>query len=328
MIKYVLILLFIASCSQDPAMVQYGGDKFFGYNKALENEYKPVHVYPSSVVARPGMSIAEIAFLNKVDVTDVMQINNIKAKDFIFNEEMRIYLPNYIIHQVSFGEDILKISRRYGVKIDIIKSHNVIAVNSSLKPGQKLKIYVKRKSHFVKKEDLIATSDQKKHDITAQKSIAVKQNNILSKKTITQKYENKSNAQKKSLDHPKTKSGFIWPVKGKIISPFGKLDKGVKNTGINIGSKLHKPIIAVQNGEVAFAGSGVPGFGKLIIIKHANGWHSSYGHQHDNAVSKGEKVKMGDIIAYAGKSGNVKDVQLFFSLQKNKRPVDPMKYLP
>lgn len=112
-----------------------------------------------------------------------------------------------------------------------------------------------------------------------------------------------------------------------MISWYGKKDSGYHNDGVNIRVKEGTPIRASENGVVSYVGNEMRSFGNLILVSHADGYVTAYGHTKKSAVSKGEAVKKGDIIAYAGSSGNVTESQLHFEIRKRGRAVNPTKYL-
>jgi murein DD-endopeptidase MepM/ murein hydrolase activator NlpD len=118
--------------------------------------------------------------------------------------------------------------------------------------------------------------------------------------------------------------GFRWPAKGRVIAGFGGTSA---NEGINIALPEGTPVKAAEDGTVAYAGSDVKGYGKLVLIRHDNGYVSAYAHNGEIAVKHGEKVKRGQAIAKSGQSGNVTSPQLHFEIRKGATPVDPTRYL-
>ncbi len=118
--------------------------------------------------------------------------------------------------------------------------------------------------------------------------------------------------------------GFRWPAKGRVIAGFGGTSA---NEGINIALPEGTPVKAAEDGTVAYAGSDVKGYGKLVLIRHDNGYVSAYAHNGEIAVKHGEKVKRGQAIAKSGQSGNVTSPQLHFEIRKGAQPVDPMPHL-
>lgn len=123
-------------------------------------------------------------------------------------------------------------------------------------------------------------------------------------------------------------TGFKWPINGKIISYFGSNDNGTKNDGIYIETQLNKPVKATASGTVIYAGQDLEQYGNLLIISHKDQYFSAYAHLSELKVTKNSKIQAGDIIALTGDTGNISSPQLYFSLRKNKTPVDPLKYLP
>ena len=123
---------------------------------------------------------------------------------------------------------------------------------------------------------------------------------------------------------PAAAIGFRWPAKGRVIAGFGGTSA---NEGINIALPEGTPVKAAEDGTVAYAGSDVKGYGKLVLIRHDNGYVSAYAHNGEIAVKHGEKVKRGQAIAKSGQSGNVTSPQLHFEIRKGAQPVDPMPHL-
>ena len=121
--------------------------------------------------------------------------------------------------------------------------------------------------------------------------------------------------------------GFIWPLRGKIISTFGGKKNGLVNDGINIAAPNGKPIKAAADGEIVYAGNELAGYGNMLIIRHNNGWASAYAHTQKLRVGLGAKVAQGQIIAEVGETGDVSKSQLHFGLRKDKQAVNPMDFL-
>jgi len=120
---------------------------------------------------------------------------------------------------------------------------------------------------------------------------------------------------------------FRWPVRGRVISPFGSRPNGAKNDGINVAVPEGTSVKASESGVVAYVGNELKGFGNLILIRHADDWVSAYAHNSQTLVTRGEQVRRGQVIAKAGQSGNVTQPQLHFELRKGSKPVDPLQYL-
>lgn len=122
-------------------------------------------------------------------------------------------------------------------------------------------------------------------------------------------------------------ANFLLPVQGRIVSEFGPKSGGLHNDGINIAAPRGTPIRATADGEVAYAGDGLPGFGNLILLRHTDGWTSAYAHADSMAVKRGDPVTRGATIGTVGNTGSVTEPQLHFELRKHDRAVDPKPLL-
>jgi len=118
-------------------------------------------------------------------------------------------------------------------------------------------------------------------------------------------------------------TSFRWPAKGRIIAGFGKTG----NEGINIALPEGASVRAIEGGTVSYVGEEMKDFGKLVVIRHENGYVSVYAHNSDLLVKRGEKVSRGQVIAKSGRSGNVTTPQLHFEIRKGGTPVDPIPRL-
>ena len=120
---------------------------------------------------------------------------------------------------------------------------------------------------------------------------------------------------------------FGWPVSGPIISNFGSDESGGRNDGINIATSLGEPIHAAASGSVIYSGNEVVSYGNLVLIKHTDGYVTAYAHAERILVNRGDTVTKGQVIGYAGKTGDVTSPQLHFEIRHDARPVDPRSLL-
>jgi lipoprotein NlpD len=115
---------------------------------------------------------------------------------------------------------------------------------------------------------------------------------------------------------------WAWPVKGKIMTTFTDANKG-----IDIAGAKGVAVNAAGNGKVIYSGSGLRGYGRLVIIKHNATWFSAYAHNDKIVAAEGQEVKRGQKIAEMG-SSDADQVKLHFEIRKNGKPLDPTKLLP
>lgn len=130
-----------------------------------------------------------------------------------------------------------------------------------------------------------------------------------------------------SAPPPKSGKGFVWPLKGRVVSNFGAKDGGLRNDGINIRAPRGTPVRAAENGVVAYAGNEIRGFGNLLLIKHSGGYVTAYAHNDALLVRRGQRVQRGQKISTVGATGTVANPQLHFEIRKGRRPQDPRTYL-
>ncbi|HVF64823.1 MAG TPA: peptidoglycan DD-metalloendopeptidase family protein [Casimicrobiaceae bacterium] len=117
---------------------------------------------------------------------------------------------------------------------------------------------------------------------------------------------------------------WIWPAKGKLVTGFSDT---ANLKGIDIAGSSGQTIVASAPGRVVYAGSGLRGYGKLVIIKHNNTYLSAYAHNREIVVKEGQQVKRGEKIAEMGNT-DAEQVKLHFEIRRLGRPMDPIKFLP
>ncbi|MCU0819199.1 MAG: peptidoglycan DD-metalloendopeptidase family protein [Beijerinckiaceae bacterium] len=122
-------------------------------------------------------------------------------------------------------------------------------------------------------------------------------------------------------------ANFRWPAQGRVIAGFGAKSASGNNDGINIAVPEGTPVRAAEGGTVIHADDALKGYGKLVLVRHPNGYVSVYAHNGEIKVKRGESVKRGQVIAASGSSGNVTSPQLHFQIRKGSQAVDPMKVL-
>lgn len=143
--------------------------------------------------------------------------------------------------------------------------------------------------------------------------------------------EKKASAEEKvpAVTPVATKSSkFMRPTEGNIISKFGDMQDGVPNDGINIKANLGTSVKAAADGKVIYTGDRLgEEFGNVILVQHDNDLITSYAHLDKIAKKNGARVRCGEVLGTVGKTGDVSSPQLHFEVLKDKKPVDPMKYI-
>jgi lipoprotein NlpD len=118
--------------------------------------------------------------------------------------------------------------------------------------------------------------------------------------------------------------GWMWPTAGKVIAGFSE---SANLKGVDIAGKAGQPVVASAAGKVVYVGSGLRGYGKLVIVKHNNTFLSAYAHNREIVVKEGQQVAKGQKIAEMGDSDS-DQVKLHFEIRRLGKPVDPAKFLP
>ncbi len=116
---------------------------------------------------------------------------------------------------------------------------------------------------------------------------------------------------------------WIWPARGTTLAGFDEL----KNKGVDIAGRAGDPVLAAADGRVVYAGSGLRGYGNLVILKHNNTFLTAYAHNQSLLVKEDQAVKQGQKIAEMG-STDADRVKLHFEIRRQGKPVDPARYLP
>ena len=194
-------------------------------------------------------------------------------------------------HIVRKGETLFSIAWRYGRKTEDLARWNNLGDGSLIYPGQKIRL------------NGPATSSTRRSTAPA-----------------TPRRE--SNPLPDIPDRPPP--DWSWPTQGEISVDFGA--KPGTGTGVLIDGKSGQSIRAAASGDVVYAGSGLIGYGQLIIIKHNDTYLSAYGYNASLLVKEGDRIRKGQQIATMGE-GPERKARLHFEIRRNGKPVDPRQFL-
>lgn len=121
---------------------------------------------------------------------------------------------------------------------------------------------------------------------------------------------------------------FIWPLKGKVVVRFREIYQNMVNKGINIQPSLDRKVVASRSGQVVFCHNDFKGFGKTLILEHADGFMTVYAGLQEVFIKVGDRVSRGAVIAKLGSTPGEKGTYLHFEIRKGHRPQNPVFYLP
>lgn len=226
-------------------------------------------------------------------------------------------------HRVSSGDTLFSIAWRYGLKYEALAKHNGITPPYTIRPSQIIRLDVAAST---------TSGAGRQQAINSASSTASTLHRGTQKSAVTQN-SNNNRQENKTPDAVKSNSKtqvwsapqWRWPVAGPILSSFQ--GNNALNKGIDLGGKLGEPVLAAAGGQVVYSGSGLRGYGKLLIVKHNEILLSAYAHNDKLLVKEGDFVKAGQRIADMGSSGTDR-VKLHFEIRRDGTPVDPLKFLP
>ena len=226
-------------------------------------------------------------------------------------------------HKVSADETLYSIAWRYGLDYRTLAEYNGISPPFTIYPGQVLLL----KPGFQQASKPITPSQEPSNTTTRKPprpSTDPDENTAVGSPRWTKNKASKPSVRstENSVSGP---PNWRWPAEGKVIDVF-EANSGL-NQGIDIRGNLGESVDAAADGHVVYAGSGLRGYGNLVIIKHNDIYLSAYAHNRSLKVAEGDRVKAGQTIAEMGKSSS-DQVTLHFEIRRDGKPVNPMHYLP
>jgi len=225
--------------------------------------------------------------------------------------------PGFV--RVGSGDTIYSIAWRHGLDPRELASWNGIRAPYRIYPGHSLRVTSPPPGRRVVRNQDTGRAVVHK----AVPSVSVRKMQIRNKPKVKTASKKRTAKQKKIVY--KKKLRWQWPTDGKVRVRFKRGDPSRK--GIVLSGRLGQGVKAAEDGTVVYSGSGLIGYGKLLIIKHNKNYLSAYGHNKKLLVKEGDQVKKGTRIAEMGTSGSGKIV-LHFEIRRNGVPVNPLPLLP
>lgn len=229
-------------------------------------------------------------------------------------------------YQVKAGDTLYSIAWASGVDYKKIIEINGIKSPYVIFPGQNLSLVSSASSSSSSEKSTVKanSSARQQNKIDSRHKNGVDSADAQGYRQVKAGQERSSTAQTNPRPYGRVKQ-WLWPTQGKLSGRFSASNLGSK--GIDIKGKFGQAITASADGKVVYAGSGLRGYGELIIIKHSDDFLSAYAHNSAIRVTEGQWVKAGQLIANMGSTGT-DAVKLHFEIRFKGKPVDPMKYLP
>lgn len=297
--RFILImLLFIAGCAQNTRL------------PPIVDQSLPSRAYKNQYVVHRGDTLYSIAFANDLDYRQLADANGLKPPYSLHTgQTLRVRKPPskkaklarvWVASEAARFAKTKKISslKSKGNEANLIKDSRQHAQVQEAQPVRVSAVPTPVKNR------------QKYHEKTPEKGTPAK---------------NISKIQQKDLKSEENcVQCWSWPIRGKVIGHFSPGQLG--NKGIDIAGQLGQPVQAAAQGTVVYSGSGLRGYGNLIIIKHNSRFLSAYAYNYKLKVREGERVEAGQEIATVGRATSGK-LMLHFEIRCDGLPVNPIQYL-
>ncbi|XOZ34743.1 peptidoglycan DD-metalloendopeptidase family protein [Halomonadaceae bacterium KBTZ08] len=225
-------------------------------------------------------------------------------------------------HRVSKGETLYSIAMRYGWDYRRLAAANDIEPPYEIHPGDVIRF-------DVEVPDNVAASGDNGGSVSPNRRPSSGQNTASEQsptRNETPSQGSPSNNALQVTDEASSEIDWAWPHSGPIIAKYSSGGSDV-NKGVDIGGDAGDPVRAAADGNVVYAGSGLLGYGNLIIVNHSEAFLSAYAHNRSILVKEGQNVGQGETIAEMGSSGADRTM-LHFEVRRRGEPVNPMQYLP
>jgi len=248
----------------------------------------------SSYVVQPGDTLGSIAIRAQIPRVLIAEANGLGSQDAIRTGQ-KLALPRTRRHTVAAGETGFAIAYKYAVSWEQIAIANGIAADAPLPPGKVLLIPT-----IVDQPKAAAPSPAPAPAPAATAPVASKP----------------------------AAARFAWPLAGPVRRGFKSRSEGEYHDGIDITARKGDAVRAIAAGKVVFARKDPDQFGNLVVVEHADGWHSAYGSLDKITVKEGESVGQGERVGLVGDTSLTRKTELHFEMRKAGKPVDPIDYLP
>ena len=261
-------------------------------------------------------------FLNRngaAEIEDLRQVNSIQQEQLLQLAKKANSLQEEMNQLKKLEEDIRRLSGAQPMQDDKAKGENSGNDNAAVDPA----------SHNGQGGPLSAPTVQNVSDTLA----LVEQGLVVRRQSLTALKEELSQRQEKlglagGISLPGGTTPAIWPARGVVSSPYGLRWNGSDfHPGIDIANDMGTPIIATADGVVRVAGWNDGGYGNMVDIDHGNGLMTRYGHAMQVAVTAGQHVRRGQVIAYMGSTGFSTGPHVHYEVRINGQAVNPASYL-
>jgi len=290
--------------------------------------------------AKKGDTLAKVAAKLDTSVSQLKRLNHLKGGAIHAGQVLRG--PSFAEHVYTAvsGDTLAGIAQRFSISVASLRAENEWSKRVvSVRPGQKVYLPDGYRDRNAEAEERPLRSYLRPGETSRGEPTLPSQPQPYSPSGQPRSYAPPPGSQNPSAVTPTpaptdaqvaqlSKGRFQWPIQGDVISEFGPKAGGQRNDGINIQAEAGAPVRAAADGDVVYAGDQVPGFGNLVLIKHADGWATAYSHLSRIDVKAQQKITQGQQIGQAGATGGVTEPQLHFEVRYGAHAVDPKLVLP
>ncbi|HPP88100.1 MAG TPA: M23 family metallopeptidase [bacterium] len=262
------------------------------YTPKIEKVEKPQYFFKRTHIVKEGESIWSISKNYDISLETLLSFNNIKKNIITVGQKLIIPSMDGILTKVEKNDTIQKIAKRFNVKENAILKANRLKSGAELKVGQEI---------FIPGSQPRELARLAAQEIRRQR-------------------------------RQKTGVSFIWPAASRNISSYYGwrihpiYNRQIFHQGLDISGPIGTKIYAAEEGRVYFRDY-ITGYGKVVIIKHNQGYSTVYAHLSRFNVKVGQWVEQGEVIGYMGMTGKVTGSHLHFEVRRWDKHLDPLKIL-
>lgn len=344
----------------NPTNLLMAGAGFLLLSACAAPQAAPVHNFGTHVdgaagagvvMVRDGDTVWRISERYRLPLRDIIDINGMKPP-YHLQTGQRLQLPPPNEHKAGAGDTVTGIARMYGVPVSQVVSVNKLSAPYQLREGQVLRI-----PSTVARPQVVVNAPPASVAAAVASPAQARAQSQIQPQTGTQVQRTVSSSASSISSSPvasappqpsaaparvasaataapaivasgaPSKQGFVWPLRGKVISSYGPKPGHLHNDGINIAAPRGAAVAAAADGTVAYVGNDLASYGNLVLIRHANGLVTAYAHLERVQVRRGDMVRRGQGIGTVGSTGTVANPQLHFEVRRGIESLDPAKYL-